>query len=47
MSAPCPVSMLTGGGSKIGIVVLGALVVLALAAAQSKKPVTPGQSGQV
>lgn len=47
MSAPCPVSMLTGRGSKIGLAVLGALVVLAFAAAQSKKPATPGQPGQV
>lgn len=32
---------------QLGLAVLGALVVLAFAAAQSKKPATPGQPGQV
>ena len=43
MSAPCPVSMLTGGGGKVGLAVLATLIVLALAAAQSKKPAVTGQ----
>lgn len=39
--------MLTGGGGKVGMAVLAALIVLALAAAHSKKPATPGQTGQM
>jgi hypothetical protein len=36
--------MLTGKGSKIGLAVLGALIVLALAAAQAaKQPAQPGK----
>lgn len=47
MSIPCPVSMLPGSGGKAGVFVLAALIVLAIAASQSKKPAIPSQPSQV
>lgn len=41
MSIPCPVPMLPGGSGKAAAFVLAALIVLAIAAAQSNRPATP------
>ncbi|HUX89124.1 MAG TPA: hypothetical protein VMV48_00350 [Gallionellaceae bacterium] len=41
MSVFCPVSMLPNGGGKAAVFVFAALVVLAIAAAQTKQPATP------
>lgn len=41
MSVPCPVPMLPGGSGKAAAVVLGALVVLAIAARASAQPAQP------
>lgn len=42
MSAPCPVSMLSGGGKPAAVFVLAVLVVWVIAA-QAAKPATPTQ----